>query len=343
MEIFLLFAGVAGLGAYVAAMTLPVVWQDWENWVFDREVLGEPATFSGYWNAKQQRITGTLSAWLGLAPAPPKADTSPGSASPDSPRRGPAGVRNNALIGRLAIPRLRLTSIVREGVGESTLGLAVGHIPGTALPGQNGNVGVAGHRDTLFRGLGAVRNNDLIQLETLDGSYTYEVASTQIVKPRNVSVLKAGRYRELTLVTCYPFNYIGSAPDRFVVKARQIASNVRSSVRPVAMTTTPEPEVHPRAAIAPPVRGRINFSLSRGHSRTLAPGISIGVDNTNVDDQRMNGWMWVMPDRRTVWLRDQGTHVPVVFYGAEDGKKRELWITTVTETSVTGYLILPPM
>ena len=82
---------------------------------------------------------------------------------------------------------------------------------------------MAGHRDTLFRGLRAIRKNDLILLETLGGEYRYRVEGTKIVSPRDVGVLKANPYAELTLVTCYPFYYVGSAPDRFIVKARQAA------------------------------------------------------------------------------------------------------------------------
>jgi len=112
--------------------------------------------------------------------------------------------------------------MVREGDGEDTLSLALGHIPSTAFPGQPGNVGVAGHRDTIFRGLRNIRKNDLIVFETRDAKYSYRVEKIQIVKPEQVDVLKAGATRELTLVTCYPFHYVGSAPDRFIVKARQV-------------------------------------------------------------------------------------------------------------------------
>ena len=130
----------------------------------------------------------------------------------------------NALVGRLSIPRLNLTAMVREGDSETTLSLALGHIPGTAFPGQRGNVGVAGHRDALFRGLRDIRKDDLIHFETPTGSYTYKVEETEIVKPEEVSVLKSGAQSELTLVTCYPFSYVGSAPDRFIVKARALTS-----------------------------------------------------------------------------------------------------------------------
>ena len=86
---------------------------------------------------------------------------------------------------------------------------------------------------------------------------------------------------------------------------------------------------------------RVDFEVTKNHSRELAEGISLGVTKTDTRHRRASGWMWVMPDRRTVWLKGQNAGVPVVFYGHEDGKKRELVITNVTKRSVTGYLLLP--
>lgn len=111
--------------------------------------------------------------------------------------------------------------MVRQGVGEDTLRVALGHIPTTALPGESGNVGIAGHRDTLFRPLQKVRRNDLIVFETRSGKYVYRVQSTKVVGPKDVDVLEPKSSPELTLVTCYPFYYVGSAPERFIVEARQ--------------------------------------------------------------------------------------------------------------------------
>lgn len=115
--------------------------------------------------------------------------------------------------------------MVVEGVKPRSLKLAVGHIPGTALPGEPGNVGIAGHRDTFFRGLRRIRARDTITLTMPYGSYQYSVESTQIVDPTDVQVLQASSEPILTLVTCYPFYYVGPAPMRFVVKARQEAAN----------------------------------------------------------------------------------------------------------------------
>ena len=128
-----------------------------------------------------------------------------------------------SLVGRIEIPRLNISTIVKEGVDEQTLELAAGHIPHTALPGQTGNVGVAAHRDSLFRNLKDVRRDDKIMLTTLDGEYVYRVVSFQIVLPTDVSVLDPSPdEKTLTLVTCYPFYFVGHAPKRFIVRARQV-------------------------------------------------------------------------------------------------------------------------
>ena len=137
------------------------------------------------------------------------------------------------LIGRLSVPRLKLSAMVREGVDRKTLKLAIGHIPATALPGQSGNVGVAGHRDTFFRGLKDLKNGDEIQFSTLGGDFQYVVESLQVVEPDNAGALAPSSENVLTMVTCYPFYYVGDAPQRFVVRARQTPPQTlaRSSVK----------------------------------------------------------------------------------------------------------------
>lgn len=142
-----------------------------------------------------------------------------------SPRVAPApGV--GSLIGRIDIPRLLLSVVVVEGVDKSSLRRAVGHIPGTALPGETGNVGLAGHRDTFFRPLMHLRIKDEVQLSTLSGNFTYEVESIRIVEPENVGALAPSAENVLTLVTCYPFYFVGPAPKRWIVRARQVSSPV---------------------------------------------------------------------------------------------------------------------
>jgi sortase A len=124
-------------------------------------------------------------------------------------------------VGRIEIPRLGVSAIIKAGTDARTLQLAVGHIPGTAFPGDVGNVGLAAHRDTFFRRLRDVQSDDEILLTTPQGAFTYRVARTDIVEPHDVWVLDPTDHPALTLVTCYPFNYVGSAPQRFIVRAQR--------------------------------------------------------------------------------------------------------------------------
>jgi sortase A len=141
--------------------------------------------------------------------------------------RAPAAVTPalapQALIGRIQLTRLSLSAVAREGVDDRTLELAVGHVPGTALPGDPGNAAFAAHRDTFFRPLRYVQLGDVVSVTTPRGRYQYLVTSTRVVDPDDVSVLDATTEATLTLVTCYPFTYIGSAPYRFVVRAELLS------------------------------------------------------------------------------------------------------------------------
>jgi len=112
--------------------------------------------------------------------------------------------------------------MVLEGDDARTLARGVGHIPGTALPGWSGNVGLAGHRDTFFRALHDIRLGDDILVTTLQDSYRYRVVSSEIVSPDETRILDASALPSLTLVTCYPFHFIGSAPKRFIVHAHLV-------------------------------------------------------------------------------------------------------------------------
>jgi sortase A len=132
----------------------------------------------------------------------------------------PAPPPLRGLVGRIDVPRLRLSALAREGVDTRTLRGSAGHVPGSALPGQPGNAAFAAHRDTFFRPLRGVRNGDEIMVTTPGGEFRYVVSSAIVVEPSDVSVLRATNEPTLTLVTCYPFDYIGSAPQRFVVSAR---------------------------------------------------------------------------------------------------------------------------
>jgi LPXTG-site transpeptidase (sortase) family protein len=128
------------------------------------------------------------------------------------------GTTDPLLIGKLEIPRLGITVMIREGMESDTLRKAVGHMPGTAAPGQVGNFVVAGHRDTFFRPLRLVSDGDEIRVTTTAGSFHYYVTELSIVGPNDLRIAQSGSTAICTLVTCFPFGYIGPAPRRFVVR-----------------------------------------------------------------------------------------------------------------------------
>jgi sortase A len=128
----------------------------------------------------------------------------------------------DALIGRIEVRRLGLSAMVVEGTTTSALRRAAGHISGTGMPGTPGNVGIAAHRDTFFRPLRNVRKDDIVTLTNGRAEYRYRVVSTKVVEPDDVSVLDPAADEILTLVTCYPFFFVGSAPERFIVRAERI-------------------------------------------------------------------------------------------------------------------------
>jgi sortase A len=179
-------------------------------------VSGEAYLYQAYENRE-------LDAILAAAPA---------RSSDPAPRVRSAPPAGSA-IGRIEIPRLGVSAIVRTGVDARTLKLAVGHIPGTSLPGDHGNAGLAAHRDTFFRRLRDIEPDDEIRIVTPSGTSVYRVDRTDIVRPEDVWVLDATPTPALTLVTCYPFSYVGAAPERFVVRASmESARHARASVIP---------------------------------------------------------------------------------------------------------------
>jgi sortase A len=129
----------------------------------------------------------------------------------------------------LRIPGIALEVAVLEGTDEWTLNRAVGHIEDTALPGTEGNAGIAGHRDGFFRGLEDIRSGDVIQIETFTSVDMYRVERAWIVDPEDVSVLDPTASPSITLVTCYPFYFVGSAPQRFIVRAVRTQSTPRAT------------------------------------------------------------------------------------------------------------------
>jgi len=221
IEFLFLIVGLVAVDCYIWVTVEAQISQSYDSWAFDQTRAGRQASVSEFIRYE-----------LGLSPAPAPAVQN----AEDNPSEGlikpnqthtPLPV--DTLIGRIKIPRLGINAMVREGAGEETLRTAIGHIPETALPGISGNVGIAGHRDTFFRPLRNIKHDDRITLETERGTYQYEVQSVQIVKPQDVSVLAPTKSPTLTLVTCYPFYYVGSAPKRFIVHAREVGPDTEAS------------------------------------------------------------------------------------------------------------------
>jgi LPXTG-site transpeptidase (sortase) family protein len=131
-------------------------------------------------------------------------------------------LREGDLVGKLEIPRIGISVMVLQGMEENTLLVGAGHVPGTPPPGAQGNVVIAAHRDTFFRKLEGVRPGDSIEVATVDRTYEYVVDSTEIVNPEDTQVMESRARPELTLITCYPFYFVGAAPKRFVVHARPL-------------------------------------------------------------------------------------------------------------------------
>jgi sortase A len=202
LERVLLLVGLVSLGYFTYVLTESYLYQALEN----RE----------------------LDAILASAPRLPAPDAGSADADADAihvPRPRPA---RGSMIGRIEIPRLGVSTIIRAGSDARTLRLAVGHIPGTAFPGEPGNIGLAGHRDTFFRRLRNIRVNDEIRIVTPGETLTFKVEQTTVVEPRDTWVLDHTPTSVLTLVTCYPFTYVGSAPNRFIVRAAQQQSRIAS-------------------------------------------------------------------------------------------------------------------
>jgi sortase A len=191
----LLFIGIVCLGIFGYSYLYRAVYQIYEGWQFDHDAA-EPA--------------------IVYAEKPPILP----AVLPNPDKGAPASLFLPAsVVGRISIPRLHLSAMVEEGVDDTTLARAVGHIPGTAMPGEAGNIGIAGHRDTFFQKLKDLQPHDEIDFATHSGRYRYTVESLRVVEPSDVSVLEPGEGKTLTIVTCFPFRYIGNAPRRFIVRA----------------------------------------------------------------------------------------------------------------------------
>jgi sortase A len=143
----------------------------------------------------------------------------------------PVPPRSGSWVARLDAPSVRLSATVLEGSDDGTLARGAGHIEDTAFPGQPGNIGIAGHRDTTFRAVRNLHVGDTLELTTEDRAYRYSITKTFIVEPEDVYVLDPGDRPMLTLVTCYPFTYIGHAPQRYILQAVLVDQVTR--IRPI--------------------------------------------------------------------------------------------------------------
>ena len=202
------------IGFFVVVSADGRLYQQYLNWKFDAAMHARQTTETRPNSksrpdrapvAEQQPASATTT-----QPAPVDLEP-PGSVVPRQPAL--------PFLGRLLIPRLDMSIMLLEGIDAATLRRGIGHIPGTAMPGEGGNTGIAGHRDTFFRGLSGIRRNDQITIQTLHSEYHYVVDSIMVVNPEYVNVLRDPGRPVLTLVTCYPFQLVGPAPKRFVVQA----------------------------------------------------------------------------------------------------------------------------
>jgi sortase A len=219
-ELAFITLGVALLGVYAFFRMHGWFFQAYDSWSFDQVLKVKDHTYE----ADGSRL-----------PKPESPRNTPSLESePEvanyrdwAPARALAHERSlkrklRGIVGRLLIPSLNLNVIVLEGTDPWTLNRAVGHIESTALPGRSGNVGISAHRDGFFRNLGHIGQGDEISIVTAEKTYTYAVESTRIVNPADVEVLSPSDRPVLTLVTCFPFYFVGDAPQRFIVKAQLV-------------------------------------------------------------------------------------------------------------------------
>lgn len=217
-ELAFITLGVVLLAVYGFFRMHGWFFQAYDSWSFDQVLKVKDRTYE----ADASRLPGSQ-------PNMPKLEIEPETTNYRdwAPARALAHEKSlkrqlRGIVGRLLIPALDLNVMVLEGTDPWTLNRAVGHIERTALPGSAGNVGISAHRDGYFRNLGRIARGDEISILTPEKTYTYAVESTHIVDPRDIEVLAPSDQPVLTLVTCFPFYFVGEAPQRFVVKAQLV-------------------------------------------------------------------------------------------------------------------------
>jgi len=240
-QIFLL-VGILALGTFAGIKLYSSGYQAYAKYVFEEMLHGRGPSFRGFLVYLARKP-------FGHNPAPPASPVNNsdvlnqliyGSGAPPNVKEWSRGRLKayqdtvppaaGSVLGRLEIPSIDLSVMVLQGTDDWTLDRAVGHIEGTALPGQTGNIGIAGHRDGFFRGLRKLANSDTIILTTLQGRFQYRIKTIKIVKPSETKVLAPTGKPTLTLVTCYPFYYVGDAPKRFIVTAEIVKAEDATQV-----------------------------------------------------------------------------------------------------------------
>jgi sortase A len=217
LGLLLMVCGVGLLIFYAAARI--------HEFIFYRIAIGQ------FEKLKDEAVTSDSTQEKSIAPLPlavPAPDYSSWSSARIRHYEASLAAKVSPPIALLRIARVNVEAPVLEGTDDLTLNRGLGRIPGTARPGEIGNIGIAGHRDGFFRELKDIKLGDRIELETPQGTATYIVDHLQIVNPAEVNVLQSGSTSSLTLVTCYPFYFIGSAPQRFIVHAALVSASSSS-------------------------------------------------------------------------------------------------------------------
>jgi sortase A len=205
----LIVLGVGGMLVWLWGLSDGVVFQYTQGVQFSREAAHSDVRIAGNPVIPEASPEPIVPHWL----------------APALPRRDPL------LLGRLEIPSIHLNVMMREGVDAASLRKAAGHLPSSALPGEAGNVVVLGHRDTFFRPLRGIAQGDPIHVRIPSGSFQYIVDSIQVVEPeRSLAFQQAMPAKSITLITCFPFDYVGPAPRRFVVRARMAVPELDPAV-----------------------------------------------------------------------------------------------------------------
>jgi LPXTG-site transpeptidase (sortase) family protein len=207
--------GLVVLGYAVGTVAYAELYQRYQSWKFKHQIGTLELTKTAVDGLAPMQVRGEAQA--------PQRAASRLDAIIKNAGVGSVDLSEGDAIGKLEIPQIGMSVMVFQGVNEATLRIGAGHVPGTPLPGTDGNSAIAGHRDTFFRKLKRIRAGDRIQFLTVRGTAQYIVDSTEIVEPADTRLMESRGHSELTLISCYPFYFVGSAPRRFIVHAHAVS------------------------------------------------------------------------------------------------------------------------